>query len=124
MLLTADQIAHFHAHGYLIVENLFTTDEAARIRAITGSDPDIAEEFDLARNQLLLVTQCEEVLDTEPWLQHSIQVRNPYVDPMNFVQIALLRRLRLRWPDCLDSAIIFFCGLSIVFGLAGGLECC
>ena len=43
MLLTADQIAHFHAHGYLIVENLFTTDEAARIRAITGSDPDIAE---------------------------------------------------------------------------------
>ena len=43
MLLPADQIAHFHTHGYLIVEHLFTADEAARIRAITAADPDIAE---------------------------------------------------------------------------------
>ena len=43
MLLTADQIAHFHTHGYLIVENLFTNDEAARIRAITAADSSIAE---------------------------------------------------------------------------------
>lgn len=36
-------------------------------------------------------------------------------------------RLRLRlllWPDCLDSAMIFYCGLSVVFRLAGGMECC
>ena len=27
-------------------------------------------------------------------LQHSIQRRNPYVDPLSFIQLVLLKRLR------------------------------
>lgn len=82
---------------------------------------DIAEEFDLARNQLLLVTQCEEVLDTEPWLQHSIQVRNPYVDPMNVVQIALLRRLR-ESNDEVEQAEIKRVIAQSINGIAAGMQ--
>jgi len=82
---------------------------------------DIAEEFDLTRNQLLLVTQCEEVLDTEPWLQHSIQVRNPYVDPMNFVQIALLRRLRGS-NDEVEQAEIKRVIAQSINGIAAGMQ--
>ena len=81
----------------------------------------IAEEFDLTRNQLLLVTQCEEVLDTEPWLQHSIQVRNPYVDPMNFVQIALLRRLRGS-NDEVEQAEIKRVIAQSINGIAAGMQ--
>ena len=36
----------------------------------------------------------ERLLDGEPVLQASIDRRNPFVDPLSFVQIELLRRLR------------------------------
>lgn len=29
-----------------------------------------------------------------PGLQRSIRLRNPYVDPLNYIQVELLRRLR------------------------------
>ena len=35
-----------------------------------------------------------ELLEENPVLRRSIDVRNPYVDPINLVQIELLRRLR------------------------------
>ena len=34
-----------------------------------------------------------------PVLRRSIDVRNPYVDPINLVQVELLRRLRSRRDD-------------------------
>ena len=55
---------------------------------------DIKTEFELSREMLLKVTGTNEILETEPWLQHSIKVRNPYVDPMNYIQVALLKELR------------------------------
>ena len=39
--LTPTQIQQYHTHGYLIIENLFTPTEAARIRQIAAADPDI-----------------------------------------------------------------------------------
>ena len=54
----------------------------------------IKAEFELTCREVLLVSQTENILDTEPWLQRSIQVRNPYVDPLNYIQVALLRRIR------------------------------
>jgi phosphoenolpyruvate carboxylase len=35
-----------------------------------------------------------DLLHDNPVLRRSIDVRNPYVDPINLVQIELLRRLR------------------------------
>ena len=43
---------------------------------------------------LLEVTGHRRLLDENPVLQRSIEVRNPYVDPINLVQVELLRRLR------------------------------
>lgn len=54
----------------------------------------IFSEFQLTSEHLLQVTGHENILDTEPWLQRSIRVRNPYVDPLNYIQVALLERLR------------------------------
>ena len=36
------------------------------------------------------------LLDDNPVLRRSIDVRNPYVDPINLLQVELLRRLRAR----------------------------
>ena len=43
---------------------------------------------------MLLITGNENLLDDSPVLQRSIRLRNPYVDPLSYVQVALLRRLR------------------------------
>jgi phosphoenolpyruvate carboxylase len=40
------------------------------------------------------VTGHRELLEDNPVLRRSIDVRNPYVDPINLVQVELMRRLR------------------------------
>ncbi len=42
--LTPEQIHHFQTHGYLIVESLYTPEEASHIRQIAESDPQIAAQ--------------------------------------------------------------------------------
>jgi phosphoenolpyruvate carboxylase len=43
---------------------------------------------------LLRLTGHDELVEDNPVLRRSIDVRNPYVDPINLVQVELLRRLR------------------------------
>ena len=42
----------------------------------------------------LEITGNENLLDNSPVLQRSIRLRNPYVDPLSYIQVSLLRRLR------------------------------
>ena len=82
---------------------------------------DIKTEFELSRDLLLEVTGTEKVLDTEPWLQRSIQVRNPYVDPLNYIQVELLKKLR-QDPDGPNAEHIRQCILQSINGIAAGLQ--
>jgi phosphoenolpyruvate carboxylase len=43
---------------------------------------------------VLQLKGCARLLDSEPTLQRSIWLRNPYVDPIHLLQIQLLRRWR------------------------------
>ena len=43
---------------------------------------------------VLGIVGTPELLDRQPVLQRSIRLRNPYVDPMNAIQVELLRRYR------------------------------
>jgi phosphoenolpyruvate carboxylase len=52
-------------------------------------------EFQLTVKVVSAITGQAELLDNLPWLQRSIEVRNPYVDPLNFVQIETLKRLKI-----------------------------
>jgi len=47
-----------------------------------------------AIERVLAVTGHAALVENNPVLRRSIDVRNPYVDPINLVQIELLRRLR------------------------------
>ena len=51
-------------------------------------------EFERARQQILALTGQSELLARNPVLSRSIQLRNPYVDPMSLIQVELLRRKR------------------------------
>jgi phosphoenolpyruvate carboxylase len=54
----------------------------------------IARERDRARQAVLDLVGANELLATTPWFRGSIDVRNPYIDPLNLIQIELLRRRR------------------------------
>ena len=60
-------------------------------RAVFGK---IIEEFRLTEQIILGITGQDALLDNELWLQRSINLRNPYVDPLNYIQVALLHRQR------------------------------
>ena len=40
------------------------------------------------------ITESRELLDRHPQVQRSVRLRNPYVDPMNALQVELLERHR------------------------------
>ena len=54
----------------------------------------IAEEHGRTVEAVLEIVGTNELLDRHPVLQRSIRLRNPYVDPMNAIQVDLLRRWR------------------------------
>jgi phosphoenolpyruvate carboxylase len=63
------------------------------------------------------VTGHERLLENNPALRRSIDVRNPYVDPINVVQAEILRRLRTSGDECLRDAFVV-----TVNGIAAGMR--
>ncbi len=65
----------------------------------------IAGEFEQSRASVLMIAGQPSLLAGTPWLQQSIQERNPFVDPLNLIQIELIRRLRTA-ADAGDDASV------------------
>ncbi|HEU4628006.1 MAG TPA: phosphoenolpyruvate carboxylase [Steroidobacteraceae bacterium] len=80
---------------------------------------DIRSEYALARKHVLAVKGCQSLLDSDPTLQRSIQLRNPYVDPMNLMQVDLLQRWRAHDRQDRD---LFEALLASISGIAQGLQ--
>lgn len=76
-------------------------DIAERYADLVQDDPQaqdvwtaIREEFHRSQAVVLMVTRQPALLAGTPWLQQSILERNPSVDPLNMIQIELIRRMR------------------------------
>jgi phosphoenolpyruvate carboxylase len=54
----------------------------------------LAAEHERTVATVLELVEARELLDRHPLVQRSIRLRNPYVDPMNAIQVELLRRFR------------------------------
>ncbi|WP_100372139.1 phosphoenolpyruvate carboxylase [Bacillus sp. FJAT-45037] len=54
----------------------------------------IREEYTRTKEVLLQISQSEELLDHSPNIQESVYRRNPYVDPLNFLQVDLISKMR------------------------------
>jgi phosphoenolpyruvate carboxylase len=90
---------------------------------------EIIEEFRLTERIILGITGQDALLDHEPWLQRSINLRNPYVDPLNYIQVALLNKQRNgggRTPDgdlsADDDPRLRQAILLSINGIAAGLQ--
>ena len=54
----------------------------------------IKKEYRLTRKLVLRVTKSKELLETQEVLRRSLSRRKPYLDPLNAIQLSLLRRTR------------------------------
>jgi phosphoenolpyruvate carboxylase len=78
----------------------------------------LCDEFELTLRMVLQVTGQKALLETNPVLERSIRLRNPYVDPMSLVQVELLRRKRAgENTDELNYALA-----ATINGIAAGLH--
>ena len=79
----------------------------------------IASEFQKTVEVIRLITGQNRLLERFPILERSIQRRNPYVDPLSFIQLVLLKRLREgdETNEELATAV-----LESINGVAAGLK--
>jgi len=82
----------------------------------------IRSEHELSQKMICAITEQAELLDKSPTLKISIERRNPYVDPLNFLQVDLLRQLRATDPQDASYQAILDTVLATVNGIAAGLK--
>ena len=95
--------------------------EDERVREMIYGD--ISAEFNRTQRWILRITGQNELLGNAKTLQRSIRLRNPYVDPLNFIQIDLLRKLRAM--DDLESEEakrVMRAAFVTINGVASGLK--
>ncbi|MCX7592262.1 MAG: phosphoenolpyruvate carboxylase [Fischerella sp.] len=73
------------------VEELSAPEDKPRFEKVFEQ---IANEYYLTRDLVLKITEHERLLDGDPVLQRSVQLRNGTIVPLGFIQVSLLKRLR------------------------------
>jgi phosphoenolpyruvate carboxylase len=102
-----------------IAENYtsLVSDPATRERMWTR----ISEQHAACTEALLLITGNENLLDDSPVLQRSIRLRNPYVDPLSYIQVTLLSRLRTLPEDSPERESVLNTLLLTISGVSSGM---
>jgi phosphoenolpyruvate carboxylase len=77
------------AHNY--VHELSKPEDRARFERVFEQ---IEREYRLTRELILEITDNKHLLDGDPVLQRSVQLRNRTIVPLGFIQVSLLKRLR------------------------------
>jgi phosphoenolpyruvate carboxylase len=77
----------------------------------------IRAEYSRTRRWVKRVTGEPRLLEGNPQLRQSIALRNPYVDPMSFLQVELMRRKRAGGGDNCDRPL-----LLTLAGIAAGMR--
>jgi phosphoenolpyruvate carboxylase len=78
----------------------------------------IQDEWNLTLHFLLEILEQKELLETSPGLARSFRNRSPYIDPLNHLQVELLRRYRMGDREDKTKRAI----LLTINGIAAGLR--
>ena len=70
-----------------------------------------------SRTLLVKLFHNASLLLEQPWLRQSLQLRNPYIDPLNLLQVELLKRTREHENDLIDQAL-----MVTMTGVAAGMR--
>jgi phosphoenolpyruvate carboxylase len=88
------------AHHY--VRELAQPNDRDRLEAVFEQ---IRAEYTLTRELVLTITGHERLLDGDPDLQRSVQLRNSTIVPLGFLQVSLIKRLRQHKNSASSGAI-------------------
>jgi phosphoenolpyruvate carboxylase len=99
----------------------------ARLYADLVEDRQVADEiferihleYHTTVDMVLKITGQKRLLDNRPTLQKSIERRNPFVDPLSYIQQVLLQRLRAE--ESPSPQLLTAC-LESINGIASGLK--
>jgi phosphoenolpyruvate carboxylase len=82
----------------------------------------ISREFERSERAVLNITGEAHLLDSNPSLQRSLTLRNPYIDPISLVQIKFLQMFRSQKVESRDRQEILDLLRSTVNGIAAGVR--
>jgi phosphoenolpyruvate carboxylase len=94
------------------------TDEGIRHR-IFGL---LQAEFARTEAAILAITGQKQLLARDPVLLKSVELRNPYIDPLNYLQVEMLRRLRGEKLPAKEAAALRGVVELTINGISGGLK--
>jgi len=101
----------------LYVELVKDRDLASSIFAI------IKEEYERTQEAILRISGHTALLEMEPINQNAVHLRNPYIDPLNYIQVEMLRRVRAlpdpEGPEADNLREVIFLTIN---GIAAGLK--
>ncbi len=95
-------------------------DELVEDESVKDVFSHIKSEYERTRDLILDITGQEKLLEHNYVLRRSIMLRNPYVDPLSYIQVHLLENIRAQGRD-VDEDLIEAFTLS-VNGIAAGLK--
>jgi len=83
----------------------------------------IRKEYEQTCDLVLKISRHESLLELEPVTQQAIGLRNPYVDPLNYIQVETLSRLRALKDSESDEAKSLREVMALTInGIAAGLR--
>ncbi|MGD6795029.1 phosphoenolpyruvate carboxylase [Metabacillus indicus] len=82
---------------------------------------DIETEYVQTKKALLAITGQNELMDHIPNIQESVRLRNPYVDPLSFLQVDVISKLR-KTDEESDAGELLSEVLLTINGIAAGLR--
>ena len=91
----------------LVSKSLHHLGDTLRARLITGI------------KAVLALTQSEALMEHTPWNRESVTLRNPYIDPLNFMQAELLARTR---KEAKPSPNVELALMLTIAGVAAGMR--
>ncbi|MEO8398509.1 MAG: phosphoenolpyruvate carboxylase, partial [Ignavibacteriaceae bacterium] len=82
----------------------------------------ITSEFELSCNMVLNITKEENLLDHDKSLQRSLLLRNPYIDPISFIQVRFIKEFRKKNLSPTKREQLLSLLRSSVNGIAAGVR--
>lgn len=110
---------------------LFKTDMmiAEEYAGLAGSDKNLLNLFKIIRSEylnsveaVLKITGEKNLLSNNKQLQTTLSLRNPYIDPVSFIQVGFLKQFRSAKLNSKNNDELFSLLRSSVNGIASGLK--
>jgi phosphoenolpyruvate carboxylase len=118
-LLSNTQMALFKADMLIAEEYSALCTDSERARDVYTM---IRDEYVRTRDEITLVAGIDELLDENPILKNSLSRREPYLDPLNRIQLEMLSRYRKSEDSNADRPAFLDSVLRTINAIAAGMR--